>query len=99
MALGTATLDFGAFPGTDEATVDVTGQTGFVSTSAVEAYVSPKATAEHSLDEHRVEELQVHGAYQADGTIRIYGRCTSDGSRSPNAHKLYGHWNIGWVWV
>lgn len=100
-AQGQASLDFGAFPGSQEAFVDVTGQAGFVSTSAVEAFVLPKATADHSADEHRHEEIQVHGVYQADGTIRVYGRNTADApSRShPSGIRLHGVWNVGWVWV
>jgi hypothetical protein len=99
VATGTVNLNFGAFPGTNAATVDVTSQTGFVSTSAVEAWVFPKATTEHSVDEHIIEELAVSGTYQADGTIRIYGQATGIGSRSQNGHNLYGNFNVGWVWV
>jgi hypothetical protein len=98
-ANGTALLDFGAYPGVNEVTLDVTGQTGFVSTSNVEAYVQPKATADHSADEHRIEEIQVSAVYQADGTIRLYGRSTALGSRDGNGHCLYCKFNTGWVWV
>lgn len=90
-AQGTASLDFGAFPGSDEATVDVTGQAGFVAGSLAEAWLYPKDTADHTIDEHRVECLRVDAAYQADGTIRIYGRQT-------DGEKLDGVWNVGWVW-
>lgn len=98
-AQGLATINFGAFPGEDEVTLDITGQTGFIATSAVEAWIQPKATADHSLDEHRIEEIEVKAAYQADGTIRIYGRWTGDGPRSLNGNLLYGQWSIGWVWT
>lgn len=98
-AQGTSSLDFGAYPGANEATLDVTGQAGFVAASAVEAWVQPKATADHSADEHRIEEVDVAGVYQADGTIRLYGRHTGSGSRDGNGQKLYGVFNVGWVWV
>jgi len=49
---GHTELDFGAFPGKTYATVDVTGQTGILSTSHVEAWLAPEATADHSADEH-----------------------------------------------
>lgn len=112
-AQGTATLNFGAFPGAPSATVDVTGQTGFTASSLAEAWVYPKATADHSADEHMIEALKVVAAYQADGTIRIYGEVVPftggdlhalEGARSTNcnygaqAHRLFGQFTIGWVW-
>lgn len=98
-ANGQTSINFGAYPGANVASVDVTGQTGFVTTSAVEAYIQPKATADHSADEHRIEEISIAGVYQADGTIRIEGQHTGFGSRDPNGHKLYGVFNVGWVWI
>ena len=56
---GTATVDFGAFPGSSHATVDVTGQTAILSTSLVEAWIMPKDTADHLADEHVVESIRV----------------------------------------
>lgn len=94
----TLSLDFGAYPGAHSATVDWTGQTGFVSTSLAEAWLVPKATADHSADEHRVEEISVFAAYQADGTVRVYGEHVGTGSRSQNGHNLYGVFNVGAVW-
>jgi len=58
-AQGTAILDFGAFPGASHATVAVTGQSGIVSGSLVEAWLRPVATADHTADEHMVETLKV----------------------------------------
>lgn len=52
MALGTATIDFTATP-SEEATVTVSGQSGFVSTSAVEAWIQHgDTTADNGVDEH-----------------------------------------------
>lgn len=93
MAVGTATLNFGAFPGVTDTSVAVTGQTGILTGSAVEAYIAPAATAEHTADEHRVESLSVMAGNIVAGTgFTIYGR-TTDNTR------LYGNFNIGWVWV
>lgn len=93
MPMGTATLDFGAFPGATDTTLAVTGQTGIASGSALEAYISPAATAEHSADEHWVEDLWVSAGNIVAGTgFTIYGR-TGDNT------FLYGRWNIGWVWI
>jgi len=57
MATGTTTIDFGAFPGATDATVAVTGQAAIVAGSLVEAWIRPVATADHTADEHRVEEI------------------------------------------
>lgn len=59
MAAGTATIDFGAFPGSSHATVDVTGQTAILTGSLVEAWLMPKDTSDHSADEHIVEPIKV----------------------------------------
>lgn len=78
MASGTATLDFGAFPGKSDASVAVTGQAGIVSGSLVEAWIRPVATADHSADEHMVETLKVFAANIVAGTgFTIYGLNTS----------------------
>lgn len=91
--MGSATLDFGTFPGATDATVAVTGQSAIVPTSRVEAYIEPTATVEHSADEHFVEDLCVVAGNVVNATgFTIYGR-TTDNTR------LYGRWNIGWVWV
>lgn len=51
-AKGTTAVDFGAFPGTTDATATVTGQTGILAGSLVEAWILPANTAVHSIDEH-----------------------------------------------
>lgn len=75
-AQGTATLDFGVFPGASDAVVDVVA-TGVIVTSLVEAWINPVATADHSVDEHMVETIRVVGSYLSDGNIRIRGFNTS----------------------
>lgn len=57
---GTATLDFGAAPGADEATVTVT-TTGLSPTSHIEAFAMLDSTADNSIDEH--EMLAVLGRF------------------------------------
>lgn len=52
MAVGTATLDFGATPA-EEATLTVSGQAGLVATSHIEAWFQHgDSTADNSVDEH-----------------------------------------------
>lgn len=103
-ASGTTTLDFGAFPGTAEAVSDVSGQSGFVSTSEYEAWVEPIATADHSADEHDSADLEVRAHYLTDGTIRIIGRCNTTPQQirhnrgEPTYNRLFGQYTVGWTW-
>lgn len=50
--LVTATLDFGAFPGSCQASVAVTGQTTISATSTVEAWFMQDATSDHTSNDH-----------------------------------------------
>lgn len=71
-AQGTATLDFGAFPGSSVAYVDVAAP-GVVAGSAVEAWIRPVATADHTDTDHVAAAMKVVGQYLSDGNLRIYG--------------------------
>lgn len=87
---GTSTLDFGT--GVPEISLAVTGQAGITGTSLVDAWVIPKATTNHSVDEHRVEGLEITAGNIVAGTgFTIYGQPLGP-------YKLYGQFNIGWVW-
>jgi hypothetical protein len=73
-ATGTATLDFGAFPGASDASVAVTGQAAIVAGSLVEAWLRPAASADHSADEHLIETIKVvAGNIVAATGFTIYG--------------------------
>ena len=90
---GTTTIDFGAFPGTTDATVDVTGQTDIASGSVVQAWISPADTADHTADEHWVETIKVLAGNIVAGTgFTIYGLATDEAFR-------YGTWNVAWRWT
>src|SRR5688500_11180750 len=79
MATGTATLDFGAFPGSSHATVAVAGQAAIASGSLVEAWLRPVATQDQSADEHMVETIRVVAADIVPGTgFTIHGFNTSE---------------------
>lgn len=94
MATGNATLDFGAFPGSSDTSIAVTGQTGITTSSFVEAWLVPAATADHSADEHVVETIKVIAGNIVNGTgFTIYGVNTGNNSR------IYGSWSVSWVWV
>lgn len=101
MATGTTTLDFGAFPGSTDDAVVVTGQAGISSTSPVEAWVIPVATADHSVDEHLVETIKVFAGNVVAGTgFTIYG-VSDQQLQDPNGYTpmLTGQFSVGWVWV
>jgi hypothetical protein len=93
-AQGTALLDFGAYPGNVEASIAVTGQAGILITSLTEAWIIPDVTADHSEDEHILEPVYVFIAKSSitagvGFTIRGYVEGTL---------RVYGKFNIGWVW-
>ena len=88
---GTATLNFGSFPGSSHATVDVTGQTTISGTSSVKCWLDPVATADHTADEHVVESLRVAiGAITPGVGFTIHGRNTNQ-RREPLADQRRGY--------
>lgn len=92
--LGTATLDFGAFPGSNEASVTVTGQTSISATSKAEAYImGDDTTSNHTASDHRYVGLWLAltcGTPTAATGFTIYGRSTE---------KLQGQFAVRWVWA
>jgi hypothetical protein len=77
--VGTATLDFGAFPGKTDASIAVTGQAGIIAGSYLTAHIRPVATADHSADEHMLETFKVFAGNIVPGTgFTIYGFNTSE---------------------
>jgi hypothetical protein len=76
-AQGTATLNFGAFPGSNVAVTDVAAP-GVIAASAVEAWIRPEATADHTDTDHVAAPMKITGQYLSDGNIRIYGLNIND---------------------
>lgn len=101
MATGVATLNFGAFPGAPEASVVITGQAAITADSYVEAWIRPVATADHSADEHLVEEaLSVIAGNIVAGTgFTIYGFCRPRNNDPEGRNTLFGLWTVAWVWT
>lgn len=109
-AQGSTSVDFGAFPGKSDASVAVTGQAGILTTSLVEAWLYPKATADHSADEHLVESIApvLAGNIVAGTGFTIYVRNASDlFDHAPRfggdggtgmGTRLYGLWTVAWAW-
>lgn len=88
-AQGTTTINFGGKATDTSATV--TGQTGILSGSLVEAWVFPSATASNTADNHWVDDIEVvAGNVQAGTGFTIYAKC-----RTGFAH---GAFSIAWVW-
>lgn len=94
MPLGTATIDFGAFPGSHEAAVTVTGQTAILVTSKCDAYVmGDDSTADHNAEDHRWLECFASltcGTPTAANGFSIRARSTE---------RLQGTFALRWVWV
>lgn len=90
---GQTTIDFGAFPGTLDASVTITGQGAIVSGSLVEAWVYPIATADHSVAEHYTDPPRIMaGEITAAAGFVIRGF-------SLDQRPRYGLYTINWAWT
>lgn len=88
---GQATINFGTWPGSTNASATVTGQAAITGTSLVEAWIFPATTADHNPDEHWVEDLTIAAGNIVAGTgFTIYAMC--------NKGRAHGLYNIAWVW-
>lgn len=90
---GTATLDFGAFPGASEVSVAVTGQAGITGTSAVVvAFAGDATSGGHTASDHKYAAPLVGltvGTISAGVGFTIYGRCLD---------KMQGAFVVNWQW-
>jgi hypothetical protein len=91
---GTATIDFGSYPGANEASVAVTGLATISVTSKAEAYVMADDTSSnHTASDHRYLEALANlscGTPTAATGFTIYAR---------SIHKLTGTWTVRYVWA
>ena len=92
MALGTGIIDFGATPA-EEATVVITGQTGLISTTHIEAWFEHgDSTADNGTAEHE----------EARATCPLACKWTVDGSfevkAMPIAMSGLGTFKFHFVW-
>ena len=110
---GTTTVNFGAFPGSSDTSAVITGQTGILVGSLIEAWILPAVTADHSADEHIFDTIKVvAGNITVGAGFTIYALNTStmnepltqadrsDGAPSVGGQgtRLYGLFSVGWVW-
>lgn len=91
---GTATIDFGAHPGSNEASVAVTGLSAISATSKADAFVMADDTsASHTASDHRYFESFASlscGTPTAGVGFTIYAR---------SLEKLTGTWTVRYVWA
>lgn len=92
--LGTATIDFGGFPGSNEASIAVIGQTAISGTSKAEAWVMGDDTSSnHTANDHKYflnfANLSCGTPVAATG-FTIYAR---------SLEKLTGEWTVRYVWT
>jgi hypothetical protein len=92
-AMGTGQVDFGPNGSSSPtATVNVTGQGAIAATDLAEAWVRPQAaTADHSVDEHIVENIKfVAGPITAGAGFQVTAVCTFG--------SIWGKFDFNWAW-
>jgi len=88
---GTGTLSFGAAPGTNYLEVVVTGETGILSGSQVEAYLMADVTADHNAIEHAIVPITLRcGAISAGVGFTVF---------VSTEWRLTGDFTYHWVWI
>jgi hypothetical protein len=91
--IGTATIDFGVHPGSNEASVAVTGQSAISGTSKAEAFFMANDTSSnHTAPDHRYAPTFIEltcGTPSAGTGFTIHAR---------SHHKMTGEWSVRWVW-
>ena len=86
---GSALLNFGSTP-TDTASLAI-ADTNILTTSLVDAWIAAISTADHSADEHYVENVKVMAGSIVNGVgFTIYGICTLG--------RTTGNFTVHWVW-
>lgn len=93
---GEIQVDFGAFPGTLHTTVSV-GVPTVNAATAVTVFVKPKATADHSTDEHLTDPPRLAAVVEAGVGFTIHAFARED-NITHTAHKAYGAWTVGYLW-
>lgn len=88
---GHTTIDFGAFPGKAEARASVAGQASMLTSSDVEAWIRCEDSADHSAEEHGIEDFEV----QAQSIVAATGFTLIV---RPLIGICYGVFNVSWVW-
>ena len=93
-AQGTATIDFGAAPPTDYATIDVTGQGAILATSQAEAWFQGTTTVDSDEEDHLMAAFYckcVCGIPVAGTGFTIY--VLAEMGYTQNTYKIQWVWN------
>ena len=89
---GTTVVNFGAFPGSTDASLTITGQTAITLSSIVEAWLTPIDTADHSADEHIIDSPEVFAGNIVAGVgFTIYAVIKDQ-------YRKYGQYTVSWRW-
>jgi hypothetical protein len=91
-AAGTATVSFGASPGTRRASVTVSGQTGLVAADHVEAWIMRESTSDHSADEHELLASDARVLCEVTGSGTFVATVAADTTWT-------GDFKVRWVWT
>jgi hypothetical protein len=89
---GSTTVDFGAYPGSNEASTVVSGQAGIAAGSSVQAWLVAEATSNHNVSDATYAALLAAiscSVPTADTGFTVYAR---------SAEKLTGIFKIQWTW-
>lgn len=90
---GTATIDFGSFPGLSITSTVVSGQAAILSGSRVEAYFMAETTADHTVNDHVYGNSLIEltcGAIVAGTSFTIFATCLD---------LMQGTFTVHWIWV
>lgn len=92
-SFGTAMIDFGAHPGSNEASVAVTGQAAILATSKASAFImGDDTTVDHTASDHRYAAALLAltcGTATAATGFTIHAR---------SLEKLTGQFTVRWTW-
>ena len=90
--VGSTTIDFGTWPGSNDASVTVTGQTGISPTTLVEAWMMAEASSTHTLQDatYAARFISLTCSAPSGTSFTIYAR---------SEHKMQGQFAVRFVWA
>lgn len=90
-SVSTATLDFGAFPGSNEANVSFADSAILAGSNVQAWFAADSTTADHTADDHRYAPIFIHLTALPTAGVggTIYAR---------SEHKMQGQWAVKYSW-
>jgi hypothetical protein len=90
--VGSAVIDFGPWPGSNEATAVVSGQTGISPTTPVEAWLMAEPAGTHTLQDatYAARFISLTCGVPSGAGFTIYAR---------SEHKMQGQFAARFVWA